>query len=74
MDFQGTRRVLEALEREEVRYVVFGAAAMNFLGLPRATQDLDIFVEPDAGNIERLKTACARSIPIRTSTRSFLRS
>lgn len=63
MDFQGTRRVLEALEREGVRYVVFGAAAMNLLGLPRATQDLDIFIEPDIGNVERLKAALRSVYP-----------
>ena len=30
---------------------------MNLHGLARSTEDLDIFVEPDAGNIERLKLA-----------------
>ena len=63
MDFQGTRRVLQALEREGVRYVVFGAAAINLLGLPRATQDLDIFVEPEIDNIERLKAALRSVYP-----------
>ncbi len=38
MDFDSTGRVLAALEREGVRYVVVGAAAINLLGLPRATQ------------------------------------
>ena len=28
-------RVLEALEREQVRYAVFGAVAVNVHGLPR---------------------------------------
>ena len=57
MDFDSTGRVLAALEREGVRYVVVGAAAINLLGLPRATQDLDIFIAPEAGNVERLKAA-----------------
>lgn len=51
------QQVLAALERENVRYVVFGAVAMALHGLPRATEDLDIFVEPDRDNIERLKSA-----------------
>jgi len=57
MDFDITRRVLEALEREQVRYIVCGAVAINLLGLPRATEDLDIFVAPERENIESLKTA-----------------
>jgi hypothetical protein len=57
MDFDSTLRVLAALEREKVRYVVFGAAAINLLGLPRATQDLDVFIAPEAKNIERFKAA-----------------
>lgn len=57
MDFDSTKKVLEALERERVKYVVFGAAAINLLGLPRATQDLDIFIAPEAENVERLKAA-----------------
>jgi hypothetical protein len=57
MDFDSVRNVLAALERERVEYVVFGAVAINLLGLPRATEDLDIFVAPDPSNIERLKTA-----------------
>ena len=57
MDFDITRRVLEALEREQVRYIVCGAVAINLLGLPRATEDLDIFVAPERENIERLKVA-----------------
>ena len=50
-------RVLEALEREGVRYAIFGAAALNLHGLARFTEALDVFVEPERGNIERLKHA-----------------
>ena len=50
-------QVLEALEREGVRYAVFGAVAVNIHGLPRFTEDLDIFVAPDRENIESLKQA-----------------
>lgn len=57
MDFDLTKRVLAALEREQVRYVVFGGVALNLHGLPRATEDLDIFIAPDRANIDRLKTA-----------------
>ncbi len=63
MDFEAVKNVLAALEREKVRYVVFGAVAINLLGLPRATEDLDIFVAPEADNIERLRTALRSVFP-----------
>src|SRR5205814_1429552 len=57
VDYESTKRVLAALEREGVRYVVFGAAALNFHGLARFTEDLDLFVAPERDSIERLKRA-----------------
>src|SRR5579862_6272491 len=57
MDFQSAKSVLAALERERVRYAVFGAGALNLLGLPRFTNDLGLFIAPDADNIVRLKKA-----------------
>lgn len=49
--------VLAALERERVRYAVFGAMALGLHGLPRFTEDLDLFVEPSPENIARLRRA-----------------
>jgi hypothetical protein len=57
VDYDRTREVLAALEREGVEYVVFGGVAMNLQGLPRATQDLDVLVAPTEDNIRRLRTA-----------------
>lgn len=57
MDVDLTTKILAALEREHVRYIVFGAVALAIHGLPRATEDLDLFIAPDRDNIERLKTA-----------------
>jgi hypothetical protein len=57
MDHDLTKRVLAALEEAGARYVVFGAVALNLHGLPRATEDLDIFIAPDRDNIERVKAA-----------------
>lgn len=57
MNVDVVQQVLAALERERVRYVVFGAVALALHGLPRATEDLDLFIAPDRDNIERLKTA-----------------
>lgn len=57
MDYDLTRRVLEALHRHGVAYKVFGAVALNLHGLARATEDLDLFIAPDADNIARLRDA-----------------
>ncbi len=57
MNFDGTRNVLAALEAKGVRYTVFGGVALNLHGLSRATEDLDIFIEPDAQNVVRLREA-----------------
>lgn len=57
MDYETTTRLLAALERHGVRYVIFGAVALNLHGLARFTEDLDLFVAPEAGNIDRLKAA-----------------
>jgi hypothetical protein len=50
-------RVISSLNRAGVDYVVVGGVAMNLHGLVRATEDLDLFVRPDAENIERLRGA-----------------
>ena len=57
MDADATHAVLQALEREGVRYTIFGKMAVNIHGFARATQDLDVFIAPEAGNVERLKRA-----------------
>lgn len=49
--------VLTALEREGVRYAVFGAIALGLHGLPRFTEDLDLLVDPAPENVERLRRA-----------------
>lgn len=57
MNYEAATKVLAALEREGVRYVVFGGAALNLLGLPRFTEDLDLFLAPERENVEALKRA-----------------
>lgn len=57
MDYDLTRRVLEALHQHKVAYKVFGAVALNLHGLARATEDLALFIAPDADNIARLRSA-----------------
>lgn len=57
MDVVLIERVLASLEDHHVDYIVFGAVALALHGLPRATEDLDLFIAPNSDNIERLKTA-----------------
>src|SRR5947199_10723391 len=57
IDFEETKRILAALGRGGVRYVLSGAMAMAAQGLVRATHDLDFFVSPELENVDRLKRA-----------------
>ena len=47
-------RVLDALEREKVAYVLIGGGAVNAHGLLRATEDIDVTISPSPTNVERL--------------------
>lgn len=51
------RRILLALEREGVRYAIFGGIAVGVHGLSRATKDLDLFVDPAPENVAALRRA-----------------
>jgi hypothetical protein len=52
--------VLRALGEEAVEYVLFGGQAVNAHGIMRFTGDIDLFVEPSAENVERLRRALRR--------------
>jgi hypothetical protein len=57
MDFEETKRILAALARHGVEYVLVGGMAMAAQGLVRATRDIDVVVSPAAKNVDRLKAA-----------------
>lgn len=57
MTLEEATAVLAALVREQVEFVVIGSIAMAAQGLPRATQDLDLFVAPETSNLQALKRA-----------------
>lgn len=46
-----------SLNREAVRYVVVGGMAMIQAGFVRATEDIDLLVDADRTNLDRLRTA-----------------
>lgn len=59
MTLEEARKVLAALEREGVRYVLVGSMAMAVHGVIRATRDMDLFIDPTPDNVARLRAAFA---------------
>ena len=57
MELDDMLKVLAACGKEQVEYVLIGGAALNFHGLVRATEDIDLFVRPTPDNIARLRQA-----------------
>lgn len=53
------RDMLTALVAEETRFLIVGAHALAVHGYPRATVDIDIWVEPSAENADRVWRALA---------------
>jgi hypothetical protein len=51
---------LSAFRACNVRYLIIGGWAVSIHAQPRATQDMDIFVSPDRGNIEAVYEALLR--------------
>jgi hypothetical protein len=49
--------VFASLEKHQVRYVVIGGIAAVLYGVPRATFDLDILIDPTVENAQRLLDA-----------------
>jgi hypothetical protein len=48
-------RVIDRLNARGVDYVVIGGVAMNVHGLVRGTEDLDLFLRPDAENRDTVR-------------------
>ncbi len=51
------RDLLELLNAHKVEYLIVGAYALAFHGVPRYTGDMDIYVKPDPGNAQRIMAA-----------------
>lgn len=60
VDPEKTQELFRALEAEAVEYVLVGAIALDVHGMGRLTQDIDLFVNPDETNVERLRKALLR--------------
>ena len=55
--FDQALKLLRALNDKEVDYILVGGLALSFHGLVRATEDIDLFLNPTAENVKRLKAA-----------------
>jgi len=69
---QGFVDLLRAFIDQEVRFLIVGAHALGVHGRPRATGDLDVWVDPTPVNAERVMSAlqdfgaplyCIRPLP-----------
>lgn len=57
MAYPDFEEFIGALNARGVRYLLVGAHAVAFHARPRATKDLDIYVEPTRANAKRLRAA-----------------
>lgn len=53
------RELLELFNEQNVEYLIVGGYALAFHGAPRYTGDLDILVQPDPANAQRILKALA---------------
>ena len=51
------KELLELLNAHKAEYIIVGAYALAFHGVPRLTGDIDIFVKPDPKNAEKILAA-----------------
>jgi predicted nucleotidyltransferase len=58
--FRDYEEFIEFLNQLDARYLVVGAHAVAFHARPRATKDLDVFIEPTRENAERVLDAIRR--------------
>ena len=51
------KELLELFNKHKVEYMIVGGYALAFHGAPRYTGDLDIYVRPDAPNVQQIMSA-----------------
>ena len=67
MDYGEILYHLRCLQAAGVKYVMVGATAMGVHGLARATEGVDLLLQANATNIERLRAALREAYPEDTS-------
>ncbi len=63
MDIDRILVFLRELKAQSVDYVLVGAVGLTVHGIVRATQDVDIFLRPEEGNVSRMRIALKRLFP-----------
>ena len=53
------KELLELFNQHKVEYMIVGAYALAYHGVPRFTGDIDIFVNPSPGNAKNILSALA---------------
>ncbi|MEA3223761.1 MAG: nucleotidyl transferase AbiEii/AbiGii toxin family protein [Thermodesulfobacteriota bacterium] len=61
--FSDFLEILNAFAKNGVEYILIGGFAVIIHGFPRLTSDIDIFLKPEAKNLERLKRALKKIFP-----------
>ena len=67
MPFPDYEEFIALLNEHRVRYLIIGAQALAYHARPRATKDLDIFIEPSARNATRLLAALREFFGVETN-------
>jgi len=57
--FPDCENMLELLAKHRVHYLIIGGQAFAFHAKPRYTKDMDVWVDPSPGNIQRANAALA---------------
>ena len=57
MSLEGHLKLYKSLAKHKVRYLLIGGTAVVIYGVPRSTLDIDILIEPDMKNAQRLYNA-----------------
>lgn len=55
--FTSFNKILAALKKHKVDYILIGGYAVALHGVPRATNDIDILVKPEEDNFVKLRNA-----------------
>jgi len=58
--FEQLKEIIQALNEENVDYVLFGGQAVNLYGILRFTENIGLFVSPTAENVARIRRALCR--------------
>ncbi len=61
--FERFLEIMRAFSGEKVNYILIGGFAVILHGFSRLTADIDIFIKPEAENLERVKKALRKVFP-----------